>query len=59
MKFVRFVSSINLRHGVASNESSVTCSAAAGTYLLEFGTLSRLVIRIGACAVCIDIVDLY
>lgn len=34
--------SINLRYGVARTESPITCSAAAGTLLLEFGTLSRL-----------------
>ena len=34
--------SINLRHGVAHNESTVTCTAAAGTLVLEFGALSRL-----------------
>ena len=34
--------SINLRHGVAHNESAVTCTAAAGTLVLEFGALSRM-----------------
>ena len=34
--------SINLRRGVASTETPVTCTAAAGTLLLEFGLLSRL-----------------
>lgn len=34
--------SINLRHGVAPDEAVVTCTAAAGTLSLEFGTLSRL-----------------
>ena len=34
--------SINLRHGVARGETSVTCTSGAGTFLLEFGTLSRL-----------------
>jgi ER degradation enhancer, mannosidase alpha-like 2 len=34
--------SINLRHGIASNESSVTCTAGGGSFLLEFGVLSRL-----------------
>jgi len=33
---------INLIHGVRGNESSLTCPAAAGSYLLEFGLLSRL-----------------
>jgi hypothetical protein len=34
--------SVNLRHGVAPDEAVVTCTAAAGTLSLEFGTLSRL-----------------
>lgn len=34
--------SINLMHGVASNESVETCTAGVGTFLLEFGALSRL-----------------
>ena len=34
--------SINLRHGVSPTEAKVTCTAAAGTLALEFGTLSRL-----------------
>ena len=34
--------SINLRHGVKEDESKVTCTAAAGTLVLEFGALSRL-----------------
>lgn len=34
--------SINLRHGVSPTESPVTCTAAAGTLVLEFGMLSRL-----------------
>ena len=34
--------SINLRHGVSQSESPVTCTAAAGTLVLEFGMLSRL-----------------
>lgn len=33
---------INLMHGVRGNESSLTCPAAAGSYLMEFGLLSRL-----------------
>ena len=34
--------SVNLRYGVAHNESPVACTAAAGTLVLEFGMLSRL-----------------
>ncbi|KAJ3089872.1 hypothetical protein HK100_007627, partial [Physocladia obscura] len=34
---------INLRHGVLDSEVHDTCTAGAGTLLLEFGTLSRLV----------------
>ncbi|KRY21105.1 ER degradation-enhancing alpha-mannosidase-like protein 2 [Trichinella patagoniensis] len=33
---------VNLRHGVCENETSITCTAGIGTFLLEFGTLSRL-----------------
>ncbi|XP_054268962.1 ER degradation-enhancing alpha-mannosidase-like protein 2 [Macrosteles quadrilineatus] len=33
---------VNLRHGVPPGETSVTCTAAVGTFILEFGTLSRL-----------------
>ncbi|KAI0829418.1 alpha-mannosidase [Trametes gibbosa] len=33
---------INLRHGVPKGESTDTCTAGAGSLLLEFGTLSRL-----------------
>ncbi|KAJ2378750.1 hypothetical protein IW150_000609, partial [Coemansia sp. RSA 2607] len=32
----------NLKHGYRSSETSSTCTAGAGTLLLEFGTLSRL-----------------
>jgi mannosidase alpha-like ER degradation enhancer 1 len=32
---------VNLRHGVEPGESVETCTAAAGTLLLEFGLLSR------------------
>ena len=34
--------SVNLRRGVAANESAIACTAAAGTLVLEFGALSRL-----------------
>jgi len=33
---------VNLRHGVPHGETSVTCTAAVGTYVVEFGALSRL-----------------
>ncbi|OSC99135.1 glycoside hydrolase family 47 protein [Trametes coccinea BRFM310] len=33
---------INLRHGVPKGESLDTCTAGAGSLILEFGTLSRL-----------------
>lgn len=34
---------VNLIHGVVDEETSETCSAGAGSLLLEFGVLSRLV----------------
>nr|XP_017006683.2 LOW QUALITY PROTEIN: ER degradation-enhancing alpha-mannosidase-like protein 2 [Drosophila takahashii] len=33
---------VNLRYGVPKGETSVTCTAGVGTFLVEFGTLSRL-----------------
>lgn len=36
------VSHLNLKTGINANENGNTCSAAIGTLLLEFGTLSRL-----------------
>ena len=33
---------INLRHGVDPKETSITCTAGVGTFILEFGALSRL-----------------
>ncbi|KAJ9583592.1 hypothetical protein L9F63_022065, partial [Diploptera punctata] len=33
---------VNLRHGVPIGETSITCTAGVGTFILEFGTLSRL-----------------
>ncbi|KAL5007551.1 hypothetical protein ScPMuIL_016357 [Solemya velum] len=33
---------VNLRHGVPEGETTVTCTAGVGTFLIEFGTLSRL-----------------
>lgn len=33
---------INLRKGVPPGETSVTCTAGVGTFIVEFGTLSRL-----------------
>ena len=33
---------VNLLHGVPAGETPVTCTAGVGTFLLEFGALSRL-----------------
>ncbi|MCL4122458.1 UNVERIFIED_CONTAM: hypothetical protein GTU68_050243, partial [Idotea baltica] len=33
---------VNLRHGVPEGETPVTCAAGVGTFVIEFGTLSRL-----------------
>lgn len=33
---------VNLLHGVPFNETTITCTAGVGTFILEFGTLSRL-----------------
>lgn len=33
---------INLRHGVPVGETTVTCTAGIGTFIVEFGALSRL-----------------
>ncbi|XP_023938193.2 ER degradation-enhancing alpha-mannosidase-like protein 2 [Bicyclus anynana] len=33
---------INLRSGVPPGETTITCTAGVGTYIIEFGTLSRL-----------------
>lgn len=33
---------VNLQHGVPHNETTVTCTAGVGTFILEFGTLSHL-----------------
>lgn len=33
---------VNLRHGVPVGETTITCTAGIGTFILEFGTLSRL-----------------
>lgn len=33
---------VNLRHGVPAGETSVTCTAGVGTFVVEFGALSRL-----------------
>ena len=33
---------VNLAHGVPPGETSVTCTACVGTYIVEFGALSRL-----------------
>ena len=34
--------SVNLRYGVVKGETPVTCTAGVGTYIVEFGALSRL-----------------
>lgn len=33
---------VNFLHGVPENETPVTCTAGVGTFIVEFGTLSRL-----------------
>ena len=33
---------VNLRHGVPEGETPVTCTAGVGTFVVEFGALSRL-----------------
>lgn len=33
---------VNLRYGVPEGETTITCTAGVGTFLIEFGTLSRL-----------------
>lgn len=33
---------VNLKYGVPSGETSVTCTAGVGTFVIEFGALSRL-----------------
>ena len=33
---------VNLRHGIPLSETSVTCTAGCGTFILEFGTISIL-----------------
>ena len=33
---------VNLRRGVPKGETTITCTAGIGTYLVEFATLSRL-----------------
>jgi len=33
---------VNLKHGVPQGETSITCTACVGTFIIEFGTLSRL-----------------
>lgn len=33
---------VNLKYGVPPGETSVTCTAGVGTFIVEFGTLSRL-----------------
>ena len=33
---------VNLRYGVPPGETPITCTAGVGTFIVEFGTLSRL-----------------
>lgn len=33
---------VNLKYGVPSGETPVTCTAGVGTFIVEFGALSRL-----------------
>ena len=33
---------VNLRYGVDRKETPITCTAGVGTFIVEFGTLSRL-----------------
>jgi len=33
---------VNLRHGVPEGETPITCTAGVGTFIVEFGSLSRL-----------------
>lgn len=33
---------VNLSNGVPKGETTITCTAGIGTFILEFGTLSRL-----------------
>ena len=33
---------VNLRYGVDKSETPITCTACVGTYIVEFGALSRL-----------------
>ena len=33
---------VNLLYGVPPGETTITCTAGVGTFLVEFGTLSRL-----------------
>lgn len=33
---------VNLKYGVPAKETPVTCTAGVGTFLVEFGALSRL-----------------
>jgi mannosidase alpha-like ER degradation enhancer 2 len=33
---------VNLKYGIPQGETSITCTAGIGTFILEFGTLSRL-----------------
>ena len=38
---------VNLRHGVPEGETPITCTAGVGTFIVEFGSLSRLTGTVG------------
>ena len=42
MNFMLVILKVNLRNGMPQNKISETCTAGAGSLLLEFGLLSRL-----------------
>jgi mannosidase alpha-like ER degradation enhancer 2 len=42
LPLVSFLSQSYLRSGVPEGETPVTCTAGVGTYIIEFGALSRL-----------------
>lgn len=37
-----FAGTVNLRYGLHKQETPVTCTAGVGTFIVEFGALSRL-----------------
>ncbi len=42
LPFLLFAMQVNLRYGVPPQETEITSTAGAGTFILEFGLLSRL-----------------